>query len=109
MCKFDVIYLELNKNEPLAQWLKTLDSVVRKRILQRLLRLEQGNFGDCKKIDDEISELRFMFGSGYRIYFTQVDNTIVLLINGGDKTTQSKDIEKAKELLNRWRLENEKI
>lgn len=72
-----------------------------------MLRLEQGNFGDFKKIDDEISEIRFLFGSGYRIYFTQINNTIVLLINGGDKSSQAKDIKKAKELLNQWRLEND--
>lgn len=107
MDNYSVIYLESNNNEPLIQWLKSLDGVIRKRILQRLLRLEEGNFGDCKKIDDEISELRFMFGSGYRIYFTQIDNVIVLLINGGDKTSQSKDIKKAKELLKQWRLEND--
>lgn len=109
MNKFNVIYLNSNNNEPLVQWLKSLDSIVRKRILQRLLRLEEGNFGDCKKIDDEISELRFMFASGYRIYFTQINNTIVLLINGGNKSSQSWDIKKAKELLCKWRLENEKI
>lgn len=86
---------------------KSLDNITRKRILQRLLRIEQGNFGDCKKIDDEISEIRFMFGSGYRIYYTQINNTIVLLINGGDKSSQSKDIKNAKELLKQWRLEND--
>ena len=57
---------------------------------------KKNNFGDHKKIDSEISELRLKFGSGYRIYYTEVDNVIVLLINGGDKSTQSKDIEKAK-------------
>lgn len=107
MNKLNVIYLESNNNEPLTQWLKSLDSIIRKRILQRLLRLEEGNFGDCKKIDDEIFELRFMFASGYRIYFTQINNTIVLLINGGDKSSQSRDIKKAKELLKQWRLEND--
>ena len=61
------------------------------------------NFGDHKKIDNEISELRFKFGSGYRIYYTEIDNIIVLLINGGDKSTQSKDILKAKSILQEWR------
>lgn len=108
MNKFNVIYLKTsNQKEILSKWLKTLDNITRKRILQRLLRLEQGNFGDFKKIDDEISEIRFLFGSGYRIYFTQINNTIVLLINGGDKSSQAKDIKKAKELLNQWRLEND--
>jgi putative addiction module killer protein len=108
MNKFDVIYLQAdNQKEVLSIWLKGLDNITRKRILQRLLRLEQGNFGDCKKIDDEISEIRFMFGSDYRIYFTQINNTIILLINGGDKSSQSKDIKKTKEFLKQWRLEND--
>lgn len=110
MNKFKVRYLKTNaKKEPLSDWLKSLDTIARKRILQRLLRLEEGNFGDCKKIDNEISELRFTFDSGYRIYFTQLDNIVLLLINGGNKSTQSKDIIKAKELLKQWRLNNGEI
>ena len=68
-----------------------------------MTRLLENNFGDHKKIDNEISELRFNFGSGYRIYYTEVDNIIVLLINGGDKSTQNKDIQKAKIILAEWR------
>ena len=85
-----------NGEEPCLKWLTSLDKVTKARIKSRLTRLLEGNFGDFKKIDDEISELRFKFGSGYRIYYTEIDNVIVLLINGGDKSTQSKDIAKAK-------------
>jgi len=110
MSKFVVKYLKTaNKKEPLFDWLTAIDSISRKRILQRLLRIEEGNFGDCKRIDKEISELRFKFGSGYRIYFTELNNVILLLINGGDKSTQTKDIKTAKELLKQWRLDNDKI
>jgi len=56
-----------------------------------------------KKIDNEISELRLHFGSGYRIYYTETDNVIILLINGGNKSTQKKDINKAKQILKEWR------
>lgn len=66
------------------------------RIYKRLERLQEGNYGDFKIIDEEISELRFTFGSGYRIYFTEQDEIIVLLLCAGDKSTQSKDIQKAK-------------
>ena len=59
------------------------------------------------KSSNDISELRFIIGKGYRIYYTEIQNVIVLLINGGDKSKQSKDIQKAHELLNEWRLENE--
>lgn len=80
-----------------------MDRQIKARIKNRLTRLLENNFGDCKKIDNEISELRLKFGSGYRIYYTEINNIIVLLINGGDKSTQSKDIKKAKLLLQEWR------
>lgn len=96
-----------NGSAPIVDWLNSLDSAIRKRINQRILRLEDGNFGDCKKISNDISELSFTIGKGYRIYYTEIQNVIVLLINGGDKSKQSKDIQKAHELLNEWRLENE--
>lgn len=80
---------------------------IRKRIIQRILRIEEGNFGDYKKISNEISELRFSFGKGYRIYYAENKNKIILLINGGDKSTQSNDIKKAHEFFNKWRSINE--
>lgn len=72
----------------------------RKRILARIARLEQGNFGDCKPIGDGVSELRLFFGPGYRVYFGEHGNTIVVLLCGGDKGSKEKDIEKAKRF---WR------
>ncbi len=92
-----------NGKTPFVEWLKSLDKVTKSRVNDRLARLLENNFGDRKKIDSEISELRLKFGSGYRIYYTEIDNIIILLINGGDKSTQSKDIEKAKKILNEWR------
>ena len=88
---------------PFLKWLNSLDKVTQGRVKSRLTRLYENNFGDHKKIDDEISELRLMFGSGYRIYYTEIDDVILLLINGGDKSTQSKDILTAKKILNEWR------
>lgn len=88
---------------PFIEWLDSLDKATKARVQSRLTRLLENNFGDHKKIDNEISELRLKFGSGYRIYYTEIDNIIVLLINGGDKSTQSKDIEKAKSILQEWR------
>jgi len=61
----------------------------------RLRRIEQGNYGDCKHIQNGLFELRFFFGPGYRIYFGEDGNTLVILLCGGDKSSQKKDILKA--------------
>ncbi len=92
---------QLKTTSVFDNWLKKLkDKHVKIRILARLDRVSHGNFGDVKNINSSISELRFFFGSGYRIYYTiQDENTIVLLLNGGNKSTQQKDIESAKQLL----------
>jgi len=94
---------QIGEKAPFIEWMDSLDNVTRIRIQSRLTRLLEDNFGDHKKIDNEISELRFKFGAGYRIYYTEIDNIIVLLINGGDKSTQGKDINKAKSILQEWR------
>lgn len=107
MAVYKIEYLILpNGKVPIIEWLDSLDSSIRKRIIQRILRLEDGNTGDSKKLSKDISELRFAFGKGYRIYYTEIDKTIFLLINGGDKTAQSKDIELANKYLQQWRSNN---
>ena len=100
-------YTDLNKKCPLSDWLSKLDCNTRARIHNRITRLEYGAYGDYKNIEGKIYELRFFFGKGYRIYFTEENNTIILLLNGGDKDSQSKDIKKAKHLLNEY-IEKEK-
>lgn len=68
-------------------------------ILLRIQRIEeQGNFGDCEPVGQGISELRIHYAKGYRVYLKEHGNRIVLLLNGGDKSSQQKDIEKAKQL-----------
>lgn len=100
-------YQHTNSKIPVVIWLKGLDKSFRYRVFDRLTRIEENeNFGDFKIIDDEISELRFNFGSGYRIYYAEVDNIVVLLLNAGDKKQQNKDIFKAKEYLKIWRQNN---
>lgn len=68
----------------------------RTRIARRVNRLANGNFGDAKAVGGGVSELRFTVGPGYRVYFTKRGNLVVLLLCGGDKGSQSRDIEKAK-------------
>ena len=108
MNNYSIEYLILpNGKAPVIEWLNSLDNTTRKRINQRVLRIEDGNFGDCKKLTENISELRFNFGKGYRIYYTQENTKIILLINGGNKSKQSSDIEKAQELLEKWRVKHD--
>lgn len=102
-------YVDDYGNEPIKIWLKSLDRSVKKRILIRLERLIDGNFGDHKQINELLYELRFDIGSGYRIYYTIQDNIIVLLLNGGDKKSQTKDIKKANEIIEKLKdIKNEK-
>lgn len=96
--KVIVIYADAEGNEPFTQWLQGLkDRRGRQRIEARLLRLEQGNYGDCKSVGGGVSELRMFFGPGYRVYFAEDGDTIVVLLSGGDKSSQSKDIKQAQE------------
>jgi putative addiction module killer protein len=82
------------------KWFRKLkDSLIRIKILARLSRVENGNFGDFKQIDSDLYELRFFFGSGVRVYYTVKNKEIVLLLVGGDKSSQQNDIDKAKLLL----------
>lgn len=85
---------------PYEDWFCKLDRAIQVRIEKRLERVEEGNYGDFKKIDGDISELRFTFGSGYRIYFTEANDFIVILLCSGDKSTQQDDIKKARKYLN---------
>lgn len=92
-----LIYADADGNEPFTLWLTKLrDTVGQKRIFARLRRLEQGNFGDCKPLGDGVYELRLFFGPGYRVYFGEDRSTIVIILCGGDKSTQNQDIETAK-------------
>ncbi len=81
-------------------WLTSLkDNIGKARIVHRLRAAELGNFGDCEPVGEGISEMRIHFGPGYRVYFTRRGNVIYWLLLGGDKTTQKRDIKRAKQLL----------
>lgn len=75
------------------------DRTIKNRLLARLSRIEKGNFGDYKTIEGQLLELRMTFGGGLRIYFVIRGGRIILLLQGGDKSSQDRDIEKAKYLL----------
>ena len=83
---------------PFRQWLGELDTAVRARIQARILRFETGNLGDHKEVGDGVWEARMDFGPGYRLYFGRKGREIVVLLAGGDKGTQKRDIKRAKAL-----------
>lgn len=94
--EFKIIAFEDAKgSEPFTEWILSLASAIQKRIFARLARLQVGNFGDCKQISENLYELRCFFGPGYRIYFSKLKKRIIVLLCGGDKNTQTKDIKKA--------------
>lgn len=91
---------EIKSTKIFSQWiLKLKDMKGRIAVARRIERIEHGNFGDVKPVGTSISELRIQTGPGYRIYFTKREEQIIILLVGGDKSTQQKDIEKAKKLL----------
>lgn len=92
-----------NGKKPIVKWIKSIDKSMQVRVIDRLDRLQDGHYGDYKSLDSEIKELRFKFGSGYRIYFYETNDIIILLLCGGDKSTQNNDIKKAKEYLEIWK------
>jgi len=90
-------YQSADGERPFAQWLQDLqDRQARSRIRIRLDRLSLGNFGDCEPVGGGVIELRIDWGPGYRVYCARLGQMIVLLLCGGDKRTQKKDIERAK-------------
>jgi putative addiction module killer protein len=91
--------IEVRQTSIFAKWLKLLrDENARARIAVRIRRLSLGNVGDVKPVGSGVSEMRVDYGPGYRIYFVKKGSAIVILLTGGDKRSQKKDIEAAKTL-----------
>ncbi len=91
--------IEIRQTETYKKWFSSLrDRNAKIRIDIRIRRLSLGNYGNAKPVGAGISELRINYGPGYRIYYIRTDNEIIILLAGGDKSTQSRDIKKAKEI-----------
>jgi putative addiction module killer protein len=91
-------YLTETGRNPFREWLHSLrDLEARARIRVRLNRVRLGNLGDCRPVGEGVSELRLDFGPGYRVYFGQDGDVLVILLCGGDKRTQTRDIATAKQ------------
>ncbi len=94
----------LEKTSEFDKWLKKLkDRKAKAKILLRLQRVETGNLGDVSSVGEGIEEFRIHYGPGYRIYFRRQGEKILLLLVGGDKSTQESDIKKAKALWNQYK------
>lgn len=91
------------KTSEFDKWIRKLKDIrAKSKILFRIQKLETDeHFGDCKPVGDGISEMRVNYAKGYRVYFKEKENKIVILLIGGYKSTQQKDIEKAKKIWNR--------
>ena len=91
--------IEVRQTARFAKWLKKLRDVrARARITTRIRRIEMGNFGDAVSVGEGVSELRIHYGPGYRVYFVQDGTEIVILLCGGDKSSQDADIATAKDM-----------
>jgi putative addiction module killer protein len=88
--------IEIRKTDLFAEWLDGLrDIQARARVQARIERLAMGNPGDVQPVGEGVSELRIHYGPGYRVYFTQRGRQVIVLLAGGDKSTQAKDIRTA--------------
>ena len=91
--------IEIRQTDEYESWFERLrDREVRFRIIARIRRLSLGNLGDVKPVGEGVSELRITFGPGYRIYIKQQGETLIVLLAGGDKSSQKRDVERAKQL-----------
>lgn len=88
--------IEIRKTDIFAKWIDNLSDIrTRARILVRIERIAAGNPGDVKPVGEGVSELRIDYGPGYRIYYKKVDQSIIILLAGGDKRSQNQDIKTA--------------
>jgi putative addiction module killer protein len=93
--------VQVRQTERFVRWLEGLrDLRGRAKVLARIERLIGGNPGDAKPVGDGVSELRINFGPGYRVYYLQKGSTLIILLAGGDKSSQAKDIQAALQLVN---------
>lgn len=90
-----VIFETASRRRPFEKWFNDLDGQAQRTIALRLDRISLGNFGDCEHLRAGVWELKIHFGPGYRVYFGKDRGAIVIIISGGLKKTQPKDIEKA--------------
>ncbi|MBI1252403.1 MAG: type II toxin-antitoxin system RelE/ParE family toxin [Alphaproteobacteria bacterium] len=95
------------KSDAFAEWIDTLrDRAGAAQVLRRLARLERGNPGNVAPVGEGVSELKIDVGPGYRVYFGQHGEDVVIILGGGDKSSQDRDIKAAKKLWAAWKAQN---
>src|SRR5216684_3677915 len=92
-------YVASDGQQPFAAWFADLEAVARAKVTRAIVRLEQGNFSNAKSVGEGVFEYRIDFGPGYRVYFGSDGRTVVILLDGGTKQRQQRDIEAARK---RW-------
>ena len=108
--KIEIKVLETDEGKvPFEEWYDSLrDKLTKVRIRRRLDRIELGNFGDTESVGEGVYELRLHFGSGYRVYFGRVGSMVIVLVGGGDKSRQQKDIAQAQAIWRQYKDEAQK-
>ena len=97
-------YQQEDGREPYTEWFRALrDRMAKARIEARLLQVVSGNLGDCKAVGEGVNELRVHIGAGYRVYFGQYGQHLVILLSGGDKGSQQRDVARARMFWADWK------
>ncbi len=97
----EIIYYQLDNGKiPYLDWYKTLDKSLKIVVDKRMSKIERGLFGDYRRLSEELYEFRF--SNGLRVYYTERNNTVILLLNGGNKAKQSRDIETAQSYIDEF-------
>lgn len=97
-------YIDDNENDPFGDWFDDLDAVTATKVTTAIIRMENGNFSDVAPVGEGVSEKKINYGKGLRIYFAKDGDRLIILLNGGTKQRQQKDIEKAIKNWNNYKL-----
>ncbi len=103
-----VVYVTEKGHAPFDDWFDKLDTIAALKVRTALARIETGNLGDVKPVGQGVSERRITFGPGYRVYFGKDGDKLVILLCGGTKKRQSKDIEQAKVFWDDYKIRKQK-